>query len=121
MTVGGPKLLADHPAHAQALALSRDGWRTVLSLPLACEELGEECPEWAWQLCVHVAAVAEGAPAELLEALDPAVRSETEASIASDLAELGVSLDLCEVLDPPSAGEARIRLTAFGFAVVVLR
>lgn len=121
MTHQGTKLLADCPAHAQALKLSRDGWRVVLSLPLVCEDLGEECPEWAWGLCEHAAAVTDGSPAELLEALTrAAVVAEDEVTITSELAELGVSLDLCEVLGSNDEGTVRIQPTAFGHVAVML-
>lgn len=112
------KLIADHLVHAQAVKLSRDGWRVVLSLPLVCEELSEECPEWAWRLCEHVAAVADGSPVALLEVLARAVGMEGGEPIAVELAQLGASLDLCEVLDPTDR-EARIRPTSFGDAVAM--
>ena len=112
------KLLVDRPEHAWALKLDRGGWRTVLSLPGVCDTLGEPCPEWAWWLCEHATAVADGSPAALLEALTRAEGEDDGAPIDSDHAELGEALDLCVVVGSAEGGEVRITPTAFAAAAV---
>ena len=114
----GTKILTDRPVHVRAVKLSRDGWRVVLSLPEVCETLDEPCPEWAWCLCEHAMAVADGAPEALLEALP---RGEGDGVLLdSNLVELGKALDLCVVVRPADDGAVQITPTAFGYVVCKL-
>lgn len=113
------RMLAGNPVHERGQTLSLNQWGTVVFIPLVCETLGEEWPEWAWELCRHASAVTQSVPPELLSALLVADRDLAGAPCEQEAADLGVALDLC-VTAPGIGPDARILITPFGHAVALL-
>lgn len=111
--------LAAAPVHARALRLNCAEWTAVLTLPFACETMGEPCPGWAGELCQHATAVCLASPAALLHVLVVADFEQPEAPCEPGIASLGAALAL-SITSPRVGPRAWISITPFGHAVAMV-
>lgn len=112
------RLVAD-PVHQRGQRLSYNEWSAVIWVPRVCDVLGEEWPEWAWELCELASTLEKASPPALLDALLLADREQAGAPCDRYAAQLGADLGLC-VVTPSSGPDAWLVITPFGHAVAML-